>query len=124
MGESNGNTSEHFVSQTKSGMVGGTGTHNPGAWASKIIKNVEKPLPARLIILGGAGIGKTTFASTMPKPLLIDYDNEGSDQSRVDRIRGPKLWTDLLQLLRNIADDPSGYKTLAIDTLDGAEVAC
>ena len=35
------------------------------------IRTKSKQKPPRLVVYGGAGIGKTTFGSTMPKPIFI-----------------------------------------------------
>lgn len=124
MGGADRNESVGSGEKASGRVVSNGSVHEAGAseWSSKVIKKAE-PLPVRIGLLGGAGIGKTSFARSMYKTILIDYDG-GAEACRVDRVTGPKTWAGLLQLLRDIAANPSGYKTVAIDTLDGAEIAC
>lgn len=65
-------------------------------------------------------MGKSSLGASLPKPILIDFD-KGADQLKVDRIEGPKAWLDTLVLLRNIGNDPQGYQSLVIDTIDPLE---
>lgn len=65
-------------------------------------------------------MGKSTLGASLPKPILIDFD-KGADQLKVDRLEGPKTWLDTLALLREIGNDPQGYESLVIDTIDPLE---
>lgn len=69
----------------------------------------------RMIIAGFPGIGKTTLASSAPKPLLIDLD-KGLDrvepEYRVDRI----VCENYDELIADLSGDLNGYETLIIDT--------
>jgi hypothetical protein len=89
------------------------------SWKSQIVSE-SKPLPPRLLIYGPAGIGKTSFAASLPKPILLDYDH-GADEVRVDRIAGPTRWADMLNTIGLIVSSPGEYRTLAIDTVDVLE---
>lgn len=88
-------------------------------WSTKIIGGLTRH-GLKALCYGPSGVGKTSFVKSMPKPILIDYD-KGANQSGIDRIPGPATWPDALHLIRSIAADPRGYKTLAIDTLDPLE---
>lgn len=76
--------------------------------------------PQRAVIYGPEGIGKSTLSSMFPKPLFLDWEGSTSDLD-VDRItvddyeEGKKILNDLRQ-------NPLGYKTLIIDTIDWVEV--
>jgi len=89
------------------------------SWKSQIVSE-SKPLPPRLLIYGPAGIGKTSFAASLPKPILIDYDH-GAEEVKVARIAGPPTWPLALDLVRRIVASPGEYRTLAIDTVDALE---
>lgn len=89
-------------------------------WKNKIL-TTEPPRPPRMLIYGQPGVGKSTFAAKLPKPIFIDLDR-GIDQLRVDRLRTGN-WNDTLELLRQIASDPGEYRSIAIDTIDLLEEA-
>ena len=89
------------------------------SWQTSIIRHQEA-LPPRLVITGGPGIGKTTFAASLPRPILIDLD-KGANEIKVDKVPAPKTWSDAIGLVRAIAADPGDYKSLVIDTLDPLE---
>jgi hypothetical protein len=94
------------------------------SWADKIVKSGEKKiLPPRITLYSPPGIGKTTFASSMPKPVLIDFDH-GADEVKIDAIQGPASWEETMSLIRDIGKSPGIYQTLAIDTVDPLEELC
>ncbi len=79
--------------------------------------------PLRVVIDGVEGIGKTTFAAQFPEPLFIDLE-KGSDSMDVARTQTPGTWEELIQLVNEVAADPSVCKTLVVDTGDWAEHLC
>ncbi len=84
--------------------------------------NIEKgikPGPAKVVIYGPEGIGKTTFASRFPKPLFLDLDN-GSSRLNVDRV-SLESFAAVKAALTEISKDSMGYQTLVIDTADKLE---
>lgn len=76
--------------------------------------------PPSLIIHGGAGVGKSTFASKFPDPLFIDTDNRTAHLD-VKRIR-PDSWEDILDIFKHVAKGEIACKTIVVDTLDHAEL--
>lgn len=77
----------------------------------------------KLILYGPEGIGKSTFASMFPKPLFID--TEGStNYMDVARTPKPTSWPMLLELIKEVINDPTLCRTLVIDTIDWAELLC
>jgi AAA domain len=94
----------------------------PASWLNLIRADVGHK-PPRMMIVGGAGVGKTSFGASLPKPILIDWDH-GADESPVKTIPGPNSWPDSLALIRDIANKPSGYQSLVIDTIDPLETLC
>ena len=79
--------------------------------------------PLRLVVDGVEGVGKSTFAAQFPDPLFIDLEN-GTDSMDVMRTQKPSNWEELLQIVREVAADPSVCKTLIVDTGDWAEALC
>lgn len=74
--------------------------------------------PVRAILYGCEGIGKTTFASKWPKPLIIDVEG-GSFQIDTDRVC-PKTYAEFGGIIAELRKD-CNYKTIAIDTVDWLE---
>jgi len=92
------------------------------SWTNKIIKSGEqKVLQPRLVVVGVIGVGKSSFGASLPDPIFIDFDRNGVDYIRVDRLDGPKTWPESLGLVREIASSPGKYKSLVIDTMDPLE---
>jgi hypothetical protein len=79
---------------------------------------VERPVS--LIVHGGPGVGKSTFAAGAPDPLFIDCDNRTAHLD-VKRI-APTGWEDILEIFRLVARGELPCKTIVIDTLDHAEM--
>ena len=93
----------------------------------KISRGPLKSKPARVVIYGPEGIGKSTFAAQFPSPIFID--TEGStDLMDVARFEKPTSWEMLLAeveaVKQDAANDPPTIKTLVIDTADWMERLC
>lgn len=85
-----------------------------------IKKATELTLPStvKIMVYGQAGTGKTTFALSAPKPLLLDFDGgvarvnathlEGVDTVQV------QSWDDIKAVLQ---EDLSAYRTIVTDTI-------
>lgn len=72
----------------------------------------------KIMIYGQAGMGKTTLALSMPKPLLLDFDN-GVKRVNVGQLDGVDVvpvsnWQDIQSLLTL---DLSAYDTIVVDTI-------
>ena len=77
----------------------------------------------KTVIYGPEGIGKTTFASQFPDPLFLD--TEGSTvHMDVKRLPKPDLWTELLNEVEYVRQNPGCCRTLVLDTADWAETLC
>lgn len=83
------------------------------------IEKGKKELPIKGIVYGVEGIGKTTFASKFPRPLIIDVEN-GSWQMNVDRIC-PQTYAEFKAIIKELTADAQGYQTLVIDSADWLE---
>lgn len=74
----------------------------------------------RVVVYGEGGVGKSTFASGAPNPLLIDIDR-GSDSLDIARVDNVFSWDELVECVRFYANDIQGHGSLIIDTADAAE---
>lgn len=90
-------------------------------------------LPSRVVLYAGEGFGKTSFAAHAPKPLFLMTQGETGLLSLLEAGRVPavshipedfKSWRDLTATVRAVAADPHDYKTLVVDTGNGAESLC
>lgn len=88
----------------------------------KIISGVEKNKPIKTCIYGAEGIGKSTLASQMPKPLFLDTEG-GTSQLDINRVK-ISTWQELLGAIKEVIANPDICKTLVIDTADWAETMC
>lgn len=85
----------------------------------KKVADIEHPMS--IVIYGRAGSGKTTLASTFPKPaLLIDCRDKGTES--VSDVEGLDVyqaedWDSFELLYWYIKRNPGKYKTIIIDTM-------
>jgi len=74
----------------------------------------------RIAMYGTAGVGKSSLAAMLPKPLFVDVE-EGSSKLNVSRVTA-STWTDLRGTLTAIANDPpKGFRTIVLDTITRAQ---
>jgi len=95
------------------------------------IRTKSKQKPPRLVVYGGAGIGKTTFGSTMPKPIFI-LTEDGMGKIEAEQFPLCPAWDKekehdedknlgVLQRLKALIKEDHDYKTVVIDSLDWLE---
>lgn len=78
----------------------------------------------KIVLYGPEGIGKTTFAAQLPRPLFIDTEG-GTRHIDVQRFEErPDSWTMLLEQVKYVLKQPEVCRTLVIDTADWAESLC
>jgi hypothetical protein len=91
-----------------------------------ILDSVAKPIdrPVLVTICGDSGMGKTTLASTFPKPIVIRAE-DGLQAVPVDLrpdafpvLQGAD---DLWEQLKGLIHEPHDYKTLIIDSVTALE---
>lgn len=82
--------------------------------------------PARLVIYGVHGIGKSTFAANLPKPIVLQTE-DGADEIDVPKVEFEpgrnlaKTFTEVKAALEFLLFDPHDRKTIIIDTIDELE---
>jgi len=85
------------------------------------IRRTIKKTPPRIIIYGQHGEGKSTLASTAPKPVFIQTE-DGLDTIDADAFPKASSYEDIIeQLTYIIKAENFEYKTLVIDSLDWCE---
>ena len=85
-----------------------------------ISKNVK------MMVYGQAGMGKTTFALSAPKPLLLDFDNgvKRVNTAHLDDNVGivqVSSWQEILNLLNYNKKDLEEFDTIVVDTTDATD---
>jgi hypothetical protein len=77
--------------------------------------------PPIMALHGSPGIGKTTFAASAPRPVVIRTE-DGLGTLSVDAFPIAAQWSDVVEALTALFNDPShGYQTLIIDSLSALE---
>jgi hypothetical protein len=82
-------------------------------------------VPFRIAVYGEGGVGKTTFALSFPKPLVIDTDGglEGDAVASLSDLAEswtPDGWQDLNALFFWLKNEikSKGYQTIVVDSID------
>jgi hypothetical protein len=75
-----------------------------------------------ILIHGDPGRGKTTLALKAPKPVAILAERGMPVGVSVDAIDGGDSYRGIISALRELFNDPAGYESLIIETLDKVEV--
>jgi hypothetical protein len=76
--------------------------------------------PPRILIYGTEGIGKTTFAAESPNPIFLQTE-DGLGQIDRDRFPLASSLEDVQQALAELLNQPHGYETVVLDSLDWLE---
>lgn len=86
----------------------------------KITRGVRKQ-PLRVLVYGGEGVGKTSFAASFPDPVVLDTEGGSHflDVARSDI----KDWQSLMTGVKGLIIDQQGFRTVVLDTADWAEKA-
>lgn len=86
---------------------------------SKVQRGIQKQ-PVSVVVYGGPGSGKSTFAAATPNPVFLDFEGRTGhlDCARLT----PTDWASTLDTMRELAAGGHDYRTLVIDTLDHMEV--
>jgi len=85
----------------------------------KIIRGVTHP-PARIVVFGPSGVGKSTFACAAPGALALDYE-QGLNGIGPARVTGAETWSESLALVKEACAGAGDHQTVVVDTLDRLE---
>jgi hypothetical protein len=86
-------------------------------------------LPNRYILHAIEGWGKTSFGAQCPKPIFLQTGGETGLETLIDAGRLPEIphapaaqnWDEVLAVVEFLRTEDHGFKTLVIDTINGAE---
>jgi hypothetical protein len=89
-------------------------------------------LPSRAVLHGVEGVGKTSFGACAPKPVFVMTRGETGLTTLIDSGQVPETdhfpeqmtWAELLTAVEVLTVKSHDYRTLVIDTLNGAERLC
>jgi hypothetical protein len=76
--------------------------------------------PPRIVLFGSSGVGKTSFAASMNKPIFICTE-DGLGKIEVPHFPLAKSFEDVMENLQSLINNENNYKTLVIDSLDWLE---
>jgi hypothetical protein len=91
----------------------------PSLLSTVIYKKRRRPVYACLY--GPAGIGKSTFGSTLPKPIFIQTER-GLDQITVPRFPIVRTLDEYKLQIQALLREDHDYQSVVIDTIDGLDV--
>lgn len=83
------------------------------------IKKGGEVKPPRIITFGVPGIGKSSLAAAFPSPVFVNTE-DGSSRIVVDQFDPAESWVQFLGNVDKVIKNMNGYKTLVVDTLNGA----
>jgi|ERR1700678_1518958 len=75
--------------------------------------------PPKIIIYGKSKIGKSTFASQAPNPIVLDLEN-GMESINVVKHK-VKTFTQVMEFMRALYSQEHDYKYLVVDSIDWLE---
>lgn len=80
-------------------------------------RNTKKP---RVVVYGPAGVGKTTFATSAPAPIVLQTE-DGLGQIDVPHFPLATTFDDVLSAIGALFQEAHEFKTLVVDSLDWLE---
>ena len=89
---------------------------------TKVFRGGEKK-PPRIVIYGPPKVGKTTFGSAAPAPIFVTTE-DGVSNVPVDQYPKAESWDDVVNNLTEIAKGPHSFRSVVVDTLNGAAELC
>jgi hypothetical protein len=78
----------------------------------------KRQMPVRIMIYGTGGIGKTTFAASMPNPIFIRTEDGLLTPGVATFQRFCTIFDHVIAQIKWLVDNEHKYKTVVIDSLD------
>jgi len=94
---------------------------------AKIHPASELPQNQNMLVYGDSGVGKTRFASSAPKVLMIDVNDKGQDSVRRDL--NPdfiqiEYWREVNDIYWFLQEGDHSYESVGIDTVSNLQNIC
>ena len=86
----------------------------------KSIHTGKRAMPERVVLAGMPGVGKSTMASQVPKPIFIPTE-DGLDGIDCESFPMATKFSDVTDAIGALATEPHDYKTVVIDSMDWLE---
>ena len=77
------------------------------------IRKIAKLKPPIVVLYGPGGIGKTTFASKMKQPIIVQAE-DGIGVIKCDHFPVAKTYTEFVGRLESLINEKSEFKTVCI----------
>jgi hypothetical protein len=87
---------------------------------NSIVKPTGKVKPPLILIHGVAGIGKTTFATNAPRPIIIPVE-DGLGGIQCESFPKPSKYQDVVDAMVSLLSGEHNYKTLILDSTSALE---
>lgn len=106
-------------------MAARSRTRPPSAEINDLKKKIRKPGEAahpKVLVFGRNGTGKTRFAATAPKVLIVDLNEEGdrSIKGRTNaRVLPVRRWEDIANVYWYLKGGKHPFQSVALDTVTG-----
>ena len=84
------------------------------------IKSGRENKPPRIMVYGQEGVGKSTFGASAPGAIFVQTE-DGLGEIDCHKFPLAKSFTDVVNELTALRDEPHEYKTVVIDSLDWLE---
>jgi hypothetical protein len=76
--------------------------------------------PPRILVHGGAGVGKTTFAASAPGAVFVPTE-DGIGALEVDHFPLARSFGEVMEALAALYDEPHEFRTVVVDSVDWLE---
>jgi hypothetical protein len=90
------------------------------------VKKANPKTPLKLVIYGGAGVGKSTLGARSDKPIFIPAEKGTSqllttNNEPVDEFQGITSWDSVIAAIESLTTENHNYQTLVLDSADWTE---
>ena len=85
------------------------------------LNRLSAPKPPRIVIYGPHGVGKNTFATCAPKPVLINIEDGQPSDMPIDSFPVAKSFNDVMDAFGALYSEEHDFETVVIDSLDWLE---
>lgn len=85
------------------------------------LNRVGDSKPPRIILYGPHGVGKNTFASCAPKPVLINIEDGQPAGMVIDSFPVAKSFGDVMDAIEALYSEEHDFQTVIVDSLDWFE---